>query len=275
MPGVDEPIREIDVSFPNRDSGAYRELLDPEHLSGIRHALRQNLLLDQILTTYGYDPKSNIQLKVFNYGHINAIAGVSVGDSDSFAVLVCSRPREIGIATRGIDAFEATKADFDALELINHHRMELAEKTKRTGFPSTPTTFGSIEHGNSFMMLNETVGARAGSVEVNLQSWQIGSEVLPVFMLNPYTAIKPERFRSYFDLRSRIVNINPDIQNDEERQLLSQIREYSDRLAEGYVAALTEVWFLTGQLPRQLPQETESTMGQLWKKVMISNSHLQ
>jgi len=142
-----------------------------------------------------------------------------------------------------------TIADAQGLMLTTDRLSRLAEAERI--FQPTVNCYELLASHGLAIMLNQAVGAvrgkNWGSAEVNMQIYRGPDEkIQPIFVFNPYTALNPDRFSDYWQMRRGYLS-----RKSFDPSTWERLRAISDSLASGYVAALAQVWFLTGRVPQK------------------------
>lgn len=160
------------------------------------------------------------------------------------AAVVISRPDQ---KDRPLTSWTVT--DAQGLNLVAERLGQLPEAEQI--FLPTARVYELVQDDGLAIMINEAVGAvkqeNWGSVEVNAQILRLGQEVKPILCLNPFTSLNKNRFIHYYGFRLRLINTRLGELDKGQMKLAEKI---SDSLMAGCVAALTQVWFLTGKVPR-------------------------
>lgn len=189
--------------------------------------------------------------EVVNFGLFNQILALRTYDNPPFAIMPVSRPSTPErVKSLGVDLKEETTKDYGGLKLVGQRAEDLESRVGHSIFIPTVGSF-SLEKsrdGQIVAMVNEVVGVKKsgqnhwGSNEVNIHVM-----VLPtmgrkgVFILNNATALNQSRFRRYYE-------IEVDAYSGSTKDI-NKLLDMSDKLAAGYVAAIVQIWFLTGCVP--------------------------
>lgn len=245
----------VKPSFPS-DKLACRELWPRE--TEIVGLLADSRVIPELVSNAGFDSRRRVKIEIFNYGSINTVGQVKMvplyeelpvvkgtyGLDVPLAVAVISRPdpEELPLTAETI-------ADAQGLRLITNRLSRLAEAERI--FQPTVNCYELLESHGLAIMLNQAVGAvrgeNWGSAEVNLQIYCGPDEkIQPIFVFNPYTALNPDRFSDYWQMRRGYLS-----RKSFDPSTWERLRAISDSLASGYVAALAQVWFLTGRVPQK------------------------
>ena len=224
----------------------------------ILNMLQTSRTIPQIMHQADFSPERRVKLSIFNHGSINVVGLVRVAPlyqelpvvKDTYgldiplAIAVISRRDQEGLNLTGL-----TVLDNQGLRLVSQRQAEFF--TGQTVFRPTAAVYETLIKPDLAIMLNEAVGAVNqpywGSAEVNFLVYHRPDKKLQaVFGFNPYTPLHPDRFAGYFRTRGNLIKLK---RFDEPSW--QWLEKTSSGLAAGYVAALTQVWFLTGKVPQE------------------------